>query len=335
MNLTKGRIIKPLKVLVYGPEGIGKTTFASKFPEVVFIDTEHSTDHMDVMRFPTPQTWQELLMEVDDAIAHPDQLGTLAIDTVDWAERLCMDAILAENQWKSIETPGYGKGYTVLVEKFAKLLDKLSLLVDRGVNVVMTAHTAMRTVTLPEETGNYDRWELKLQKKTAPIVKEWADVILFANYKTLIYKDEKSGKNKASGGERVMYTQHHTCWDAKNRFGMLEELPFDYQYLAPIIPKKDEAEPAIPVDTAPDPVPQPPKQEPAPAPAGTALDRLRPLMRAANVSDAELEAAVAAQGFRPKGMPLADYDPELIDGLLIAQWPAVLETIKEMREIPF
>lgn len=44
------------------------------------------------------------------------------------------------------------------------------------------AECMMRKFEQPDEMGAYDRWELKLQKKTAALVKEWADLLLFANY---------------------------------------------------------------------------------------------------------------------------------------------------------
>lgn len=111
---------------------------------------------------------------------------------------------------------------------------------DAGINVVLTAHAQIRKFEQPDELGAYDRWELKLGKKTqsqtSPLVKEWTDLLLFANYKTFSVAVDKDGKkHKAQGGKRVMYTTHHPCWDAKNRYGLAEELPFDYGEIAHII----------------------------------------------------------------------------------------------------
>lgn len=63
-EITQGKIKSALKVVVYGPEGIGKTTFASRFPDPIFIDTEGSTKHMEVKRLPSPSSWTMLLQEV-------------------------------------------------------------------------------------------------------------------------------------------------------------------------------------------------------------------------------------------------------------------------------
>ena len=247
ITLSKGRVKrKGLKFLVYGPEGIGKSTFASRFPAPIFIDTEGSTEHMDVIRVdPAPRSWTELL-EVVRQMAMPQYAGgyqTLVLDTADWAEKLCSKHLCDARGYKGIEDFGYGKGYKYLEEEFGRLLNLLTDVINAGNNVVITAHAAMRKFEQPDEQGAYDRWELKLEKKTAPLVKEWADNVFFANYKTIVVNVDgqgaAKGKNKVQGGRRVMYTSHHPCWDAKNRFALADELPFDYEQIAHIVPNND------------------------------------------------------------------------------------------------
>ena len=112
---------KAVKFVFYGPEGIGKSTLASMLPWPIFIDTEGSTDHMNVPRYPRPRSWDSLLEMVDDA-AQMGGIKTLIIDTADWAERLCAESLCAAKGWKGIEDAGYGKGYVYLREKFGQLL---------------------------------------------------------------------------------------------------------------------------------------------------------------------------------------------------------------------
>ncbi|HWQ42796.1 MAG TPA: ATP-binding protein [Desulfosporosinus sp.] len=255
MQISRGKIARAQKVAVYGPEGIGKSTFASLFPNPIFIDTEGSTLHMDVSRTPKPSSFTMILEQVNYFKANPHLLDTLVIDTGDWTEQLCMTEICAKAQKKGIEDFGYGKGYTYLAEEFGRLLNSLEELVELGVNVVITAHAQMRKFEQPDEMGSYDRWEMKLQKKTAPLVKEWADMVLFANFKTYVVNVDSQGaakgKNKAQGGKRVMYTTHHSCWDAKNRHDLKEELPFDFKEIAHCIPVRGSASPQ-PMKTEPD-----------------------------------------------------------------------------------
>ena len=240
MEITRGKIQKAKKVVVYGPEGIGKSTFASRFPDPVFIDTEGSTSSMDVARLPRPTSWNMLLEEIDYIKSHPGECRTLVIDTVDWAEQLCVDHICSVHNKKGIEDFGYGNGYVYAKEEFGRFLNRLTDVIEAGVNVVLTAHAQLRKFEQPDELGAYDRWELKLGKKTAsqtsPLVKEWADMLLFANYKTYSVAVDKDGKkHKAQGGKRVMYTSHHPCWDAKNRYDLPEICDFDYQVIKGIL----------------------------------------------------------------------------------------------------
>lgn len=253
MQITRGKQETAQKCVLYGPEGIGKTTFASKFPEPLFIDTEGSTKHLDVARTPKPSSWQMLLSQVEYVKQNPTICKTLAIDTADWAEQLCITHVCAQHQKTGIEDFGYGKGYIYLVEEFGRLLNRLEEIIELGINVVVTAHAQMRKFEQPDELGAYDRWELKLQKKTSPLLKEWADMVLFANYKTNVINVDnqgaQKGKNKAQGGKRVMFTTHHPCWDAKNRHNLPEELPLDFENIRHCIPvaKNSNQEPAATV----------------------------------------------------------------------------------------
>ena len=236
--VTTGIQNSPVKTVLYGPEGIGKSTFASHFPNPVFIDTEGGTKRLNVKRLPQPTSWAMLLDEVAEVRKGSIPCGTLVIDTADWAERLCIQAVCAKAKVNGIEDFGYGKGYTYVKEEFGKLLDALEEVLQAGHNVVVLAHAAITKFEQPDAVGNYDRWSMKTSKQVAPLLREWCETPLFANYKTVVEKvgDGKNAKSKASGGRRVLYTAHHPCWDAKNRFDLPEEVPFDYASIAACIP---------------------------------------------------------------------------------------------------
>ena len=198
MNITRGKIKSAQKVVIYGPEGIGKSTFASQFPNPLFIDTEGSTKNLDVARMDKPTSWTMLKSQLEYVKNNPTVCKTVVIDTIDWAEQLCIDDVCAQYGKKGIEDFGYGNGYVYEKEEFGRFLNSLEDLIDRGINVVLTAHAQLRKFSQPDEIGEYDRWELKLGKKTAsqisPLVKEWADMVLFANYKTVAVATDKDGK---------------------------------------------------------------------------------------------------------------------------------------------
>lgn len=246
MKITKGKRARAQKVVIYGTEGIGKSSLASQFPEPLFIDTEGSTDNMDVARLDKPTSWIMLNNQIAFVKANPTVCKTLVIDTIDWAESLCVDNLCAMHGKKGIEDFGYGNGYVYAKEEMGRFLNKLQDLIEIGINVVLTAHAQIRKFELPDEMGSYDKYELKLGKKTssqtAPLVKEWADLLLFCNYKTYLISQEKSTKKKAQGNQRVMYTEHNPAWDAKNRHGLPSELPLDYNSIAHIFKTEEKEE---------------------------------------------------------------------------------------------
>ncbi len=351
MQIIKGKQIKPLKVVVYGPEGIGKSTIASQFPDPLFIDTEDSTANMDVARFPKPSSWTMLLSQAEHVKSHRNICQTLIVDTADWAERLCAEHICAKSGVSGIEDFGWGKGYTYLEEEWGRFLNKLQEIVEVGINVVITAHAEIKKIEQPEEIGGYDHWQLKLEKKTAPLLKEWADLLLFANYKTLIVNVDsqgaQKGKNKAQGGKRVMYTTHTPWWDAKNRHDLSPELPFEYAAIAHCIPIRaanSQQTPAAEVkadQTAQQPTDTtPPVSSPQATPSAAAGDEkawpipkaLAELMVNSSVKYEEVQAVVTEKGYYPKGTPIENYDPGFIDGVLVAAWPQVFDMIKKKRE---
>lgn len=112
------------------------------------------------------------MVMVKEVAMTPDLCKTLVIDTADWAETLCTEFICRKFGQPGIESFGYGKGYSFLAEEFSKLLKFCNDVILSGKNVVITAHAKMRKQELPDEQGAFDRWELKLSKQTAPLLKE-------------------------------------------------------------------------------------------------------------------------------------------------------------------
>jgi len=371
MEIIKGFQPKPPKVVVYGVEGIGKSTFAAGFPKPIFIDTEGSTSMLDVDRM-EPTSWQMLLNQVIYISKNFRSLGykTLVIDTLDWAEQLAMKNLLDSKGYKSIEDPGYGKGYTELGEAWGKFLNLLTTCNNTGLIVVCTAHAYMRKFEQPDEMGAYDRWELKLQKKCAPITKEWADLLLFANYKTTILTDSKTKSKKATGGQRVMYTTHHPAWDAKNRMQLPEELPFAYAEIgsviealtqdstkpefAPDVTTVTAAPPAMPEPELPDvpglqpdapPTPPATDAEQAPVAAETVPvypaclpKTLTDLLAAGQYTADDLRAAIGPKATGGMGYWPADQDLSAIPpdfwAYLVSTWTDTETVLRKVR-LPF
>lgn len=372
MNITTGVQNKPVKAVVYGPEGIGKSTFAAQFPQPLFIDTEGSTTRLDVARTDTPTSLAMLSSMLDELRRDMQGYKTLVIDTADWAERLCTKAVCEKNQKSGIEEFGYGKGFTYVYEEMGRILNQLTDICEHGANIVITAHAAIRKFEQPDEMGAYDRWELKLinapKCNVCAMVKEWADLVLFANYKTYSVAVDKDGKkHKAQGGERVMYTTHNPCWDAKNRFDLAPELPFDFGQIAHIFAPQQAVQ--MPVQqnvqqTAPQsvqPEQQTAQQTVTPqqtAPAQQAQEQLdadgfedmtprqlnipdslpkelKDLMQANGVDESDIRLVCSQRGYFTYDTPVTAYPPDFVMGCLVGAWAQMLPLIRENQEIPF
>lgn len=239
LTIRKGPQARSVRCVIYGPEGIGKSTLASNFPDAVFIDFEHGTDSMDVARFNTPKGY-DLLIDLLNSISQEDCCKTVVLDTADRLEQMIIEHVCNKHQIRSIEDAGYGKGYTYIAETWLKVMEACDKIIDSGKNVVIVAHAQMRKFEQPDEMGAYDRWELKLSRKSAPLLKEWADMLLFCNYKTNVVTDEKTKSKKAIGGKRVMYANHSPVYDAKNRFGLPDQMEMDFDCLSSVFKSPEQ-----------------------------------------------------------------------------------------------
>lgn len=361
-----------LKVVIYGQEGVGKSTLASQFPGAVFIDCEGSTTRMNVRRLPRPTSWEMLNNEMSFVLESCKVKGyqTVIIDTFDWAERLALEALCSQHNISGIEGMNYGKGWEYEKEMIGRFLDSTDRLTAAGVNIVLLCHAITRKTTLPEEMEEYDHWELKLGNKTtnkiAPLLKEWSDMTLFLAFQTHIEAmDDKGKKHKATSCQRVMYTTKTAWWDAKNRFGLPDRLPLAWESIAPIFAP---AQSPVQISSSPQtPVSQAPIQPENTAPPAQQLvekaqqagipteqtwaditppddidwagitDNLVDLMKANDVTPYEIECVCSeVKNYMPKGMPLKDYPEDFVQGCLIGAWQQVYaEVIKARESLPF
>ena len=237
LNIVTGKQQRAQRVCFYGVESVGKTTLAAQAESPVFLDVENGTAHLDVPRL-SVKSWGELIDAVRAlATSEYKQFRTVVLDSIDWAERLCIEDLKAEKKIKSLEEIPYGKGFTMASERMARFLNELDRLIDVGTHVVLIGHAQVKRVEPPDQVQAYDRYELKLLKQTGPLVKEWVDHLFFLNFKTRIVESE-SGKAKGRGGkERVVLTSHSAAYDAKTRSDLAEELPLTWEAVSPVFGK--------------------------------------------------------------------------------------------------
>jgi len=236
MKISSGKIQGAQRIILYGPEGIGKSTLANQFPSPVFIDTEGGTNWMNVDRL-ICASWRDVLDSIKFLKTEKHTFKTVVFDTADWAERLCTQYICSSANKLGLSSFDHGKGYLLLDEEFGRMLASLNNLIGSGMHIIFVAHAAVKSMTLPDESGSFDHWELKCSKRISPLLKEWAEAVLFVNYKITVTENEV-GKTKAIGGrKRIIHTQHTAAYDAKNRSDLPDQIPFELPFDFKLIEK--------------------------------------------------------------------------------------------------
>ena len=155
--------------------------------------------------------------------------------------------------------------------------------------------------------GSFDRYELKLTKNTAPIVKEWCDCLLFCNFKTYVITDE-SNKRKAQGNKRVIYTSHSAVYDAKNRVGLPEEMDMDFANLKPLFEDKASSV----------------KEEPL----NEVASKIRKMCADSGITEDELKGVVALKKKYPIETPIEEYSNDFVARWILPNWSKIVEMIK-------
>lgn len=236
--IQQGRIPKPPRILVYGTEGIGKSTFASQAPKPIFIQTEDGLDEIACDKFPKATTYEHVLSALTELRIQEHGYETIVIDSVDWLERLVWDKLCEQFGVGSIEKVdgGYSKGYTHALTYWRELIAQLDCLRNqRGMVIVLIAHAKVERFEDPESSP-YDRYSPRLHKHVAALVCEWCDAVLFATRKIRTQTEEAGFNRKRTiahavgkdGGERILRCVGGPSCIAKNRYGIDEVLPLSW-----------------------------------------------------------------------------------------------------------
>lgn len=220
-----------LRVVLYGTKGIGKTTYAAATPNPVFILTEDGLGLNKVPAFPLAKTYLDVREYVNDLIKGEHPYKTLVIDSLDWLERLIQTQVAQEEGKKDIAEIPFGKGHALA----AKYMHDLAMLLDtlrekRGMNILLLAHSQIKRFESPD-TDPYDRYQLDLHQKAAAVIEEWADVILFYNYRVQVQRNKDGDARAIGAGLRVMFAQERPAHLAKNRYGLDLEVPYNWKDL--------------------------------------------------------------------------------------------------------
>lgn len=323
--ISKGTQAHERRWVIYGPEGVGKSTLASRFPSPIFIDLEGGTKDLDVTRVSIPVTSFSTLREVVEAIAAAPEFETMVFDTADIVDVLLSREVASRHHVGDIGELGWGQGYKELAMEWNRFLNRLS---DIRKQVIFIAHAGTVKHEQPDELPSYDKWGIKTEKRSAAMLREWADEVLFLNFKSYVEKDA-TGKVKGKGGrKRVIYAQHTSAIEAKDRSGTLPaEMDADYALLAHLVGKPTaKAEPAAPAPAAP--ASKPAERHPMPVSPSATLNKLLDLMAIDNIASEAVRAAqVDVCRKYDLGQAIESYDEATL-ARLVNGWEGVKKWIR-------
>lgn len=235
-SLKKTGTARPPRIVLYGTHGIGKSTFAAQAPDPVFIQTEEGLDAVSATAFPLCQSFDDILECIGVLASESHDFQTVVLDSADWAEQLIQKRVAQDNNVKTIDAIGYGRGYKAAADYWRQLLDGFDhLRTDKNMQVILLAHSQVRRFDDPL-ADPYDRYQLDLHHGSASLVSEWCDIMMFANQQYSTVKSDVGFNQKVTRavgtGNRVLYTQERPGWQAKSRWSLPDTLPLDYSKFA-------------------------------------------------------------------------------------------------------
>jgi len=235
-SIRKNDAMAAPRLMVYGVEGIGKSSMAAGAPNPVYILTEDGLGSLKVDHFPLATSFQDVMDSIASLYKDNHAFETVVIDSLDWLEAIIQREIEQKYDAKDL---AYGKGALIAAERWREILDGLNALRnDKGMIVILIAHTTIKRFDSPE-VEPYDRYQPKLQERSNAVVREWADAVLFANYRTIVKKDDvgfnQTNNRGISTGERLLFTSERPAYMAKNRYNMPESIPLSWDAFAEAI----------------------------------------------------------------------------------------------------
>ena len=228
-SISKNESINAPRLVVYGVEGIGKSTFAAGAPNPIFILTEDGLGSLSVAHFPIAKTFANVMSAIATLHDESHDFYTVVIDSLDWLENIIWREVESSHDAKDL---AYGKGAIIAADRWRQVLEGLDALrLHRKMVVILIAHTTIKRFDSPE-VEPYDRYQPKLQERSSAVIREWADALLFANYKVMVKKDDV-GFNKTTNrgfttGERLLFANERPAYMAKNRYALPDSIPLSW-----------------------------------------------------------------------------------------------------------
>lgn len=242
MKILSGKQPGPRKILFYGEEGVGKSSWANVAPSPVFLDIENGLNDIAVnAKSEHLQSFMDVVNAISWLAQSPHDYKTVVIDSLDWLERLIHKEVATQANKPTVGDIPYGKGFDLAVKKWDFILSGLEALHSkRSMGVILLAHDRIVKVDEPG-MPRYEKHEPDLHSSSGPMIREWCQDVLFAQFRVFT-RTEDSGFGRertiATGGkERFVQTTKSASAVAKNRLNLPDEIPMSWhEYAKYIVP---------------------------------------------------------------------------------------------------
>jgi len=228
-DITSGITSRPPRILIHSQHGVGKSFFSAQAPAPIFIQTEDGLVNIDVPHFPLSASFEDVLTAMTTLIIEDHEFKTVVVDTLDWLEKLIHLKVCQDNHVDNLESLGWGRGYGYAMSYWTSFFNGLDAMRNKNMAIILLCHDDVKTLN-PPDSNPYEKYVLKIHKTAAAMAEEWADIVGYASVKVFVATD-KMKKGKATGGERVLNLASHPAYSAKNRYGITEEIPFNFTAL--------------------------------------------------------------------------------------------------------
>lgn len=250
-DISTKAVIRAPRIVLLGVDKIGKTSFAcgSRFegdqrveeglnrPVLLPIKGEEGADDLGVPKFPTLNTYAEVMQAIEILYRDDHEHRTVVLDSVSTFERLIWEHLCSIHNVDSVEQVlgGYGKGYHEAASELANVLAGLDALrAKKNMTVILIGHVKVKRFDDPAG-DSYDQYRFDVKDELANMLLRWADLTLFANRKVVVKKEEVGfNKEKArgidvTGGQAWAYTKKRPAHPGGGR-GVYGELPYEIPF---------------------------------------------------------------------------------------------------------